>query len=104
MFLGGWVGGWVGGWMGGCKSRFKDCLQQLKKDLNNKQIVVVCTNNSGGGWHKISLDFLERARGGQYLIEGANATHTDAHACRQGTKIIYFVYKSCLFSRIKLFK
>jgi hypothetical protein len=25
-----WMDGWVGGWVGGSKSRFKDCLQQLK--------------------------------------------------------------------------
>jgi hypothetical protein len=26
------VPGWVDGWMGGSKSRFKDCLQQSKRE------------------------------------------------------------------------
>ena len=30
-------GGWLDGWMDGCKSRFKDCLQQLKMSLYKLQ-------------------------------------------------------------------
>jgi hypothetical protein len=32
------VPGWMGGWMDGSKSRFKDCLQQTKKEkMENKE-------------------------------------------------------------------
>jgi hypothetical protein len=32
-WVGGWMGGWVSEWVGGSKSRFKDCLQQSKRDF-----------------------------------------------------------------------
>ena len=32
--MGGWMDGWMNGWVGGSKSRFKDCLPQLK--IKNK--------------------------------------------------------------------